>query len=147
LEEYAESLGLPTVPHVKFIPGNKLKQAKNAPHPHIDSSDDEGKKPAAGKTKTDRMFERKNQTVMTKHYGELHSEGNTAFKVNDEEDDGDIFDKKRKINWDTTEIPTGQLPVIPHETILTIVIETAIANGDFKEGIVETGRKRNKAEI
>jgi ATP-dependent RNA helicase DDX10/DBP4 len=135
LEEYAESLGLPAVPHVKFIPGSKLKQAKNAPHPHIDSDDDEGKKPTAGKTKTERMFERKNQTVMTKHYGELHADGNTAFKVDDDgNDDEDIFEKKRKVDWNTTEIPTGQLPVFSLSFCLIVVVETEVKNGYFEEG-------------
>jgi ATP-dependent RNA helicase DDX10/DBP4 len=104
LEEYAESLGLPTVPHVKFIPGEKLKQAKNAPH-------DERKIAVPAKSKQDRMFSRKNQTVLTKHYEELHSGGNTAFKVDQNDDDEEIFTKKRKVDWDTTNIPTGQLPV------------------------------------
>ena len=112
LEEYAESLGLPTVPHVKFIPGNKLKQAKNAPHPIIDS-DDETKKAFYGKTKHERMFERRNQTVLTKHYEELHSGGNTAFKVDDTNDDEDeIFSNKRKIDWDTTDIANGHITCI-----------------------------------
>lgn len=111
LEEFAEALGLPTVPHVKFIPGDKLKQAKNAPHPVVDSSDDERKKSATRKTKQERMFERKNQTILTKHYEELHSGGNTAFKVDDDNDEEDIFAKKRKIDWDSTDIKSGQLPV------------------------------------
>lgn len=111
LEEFAEALGLPTVPHVKFIPGNKLKQAKNAPHQIVDSSDDEApKKPIEGKTKHEKMFERRNQTVLTKHYEELHSQGNTAFKIDDNNDDDgeDIFENKRKIDWETTDIPNGQ---------------------------------------
>lgn len=113
LEEFAEALGLPTVPHVKFIPGNKLKQAKNAPHQILDSSDDdEHKKSTTKKTKHEKMFERRNQTVLTKHYEELHSGGNTAFKIdNDTNEDEDIFSNKRKIDWDTTDIPSGQLPV------------------------------------
>jgi ATP-dependent RNA helicase DDX10/DBP4 len=119
LEEYAESLGLPAVPHVKMIPGNKLKQAKNAPHPSAYSSDDERKKTKAGKTKHERMTERKNQTVLTNHYTELHSGGNTAFKVDDEPDEGDIFGKKRKIDWDRTDVLDGQLPVLPSYTRLT----------------------------
>jgi ATP-dependent RNA helicase DDX10/DBP4 len=112
LEEFAEALGLPNVPHVKFIPGSKLKQAKNAPHPHINSSDDEEQqKRATGRTKHERMFERRNQTILTKHYEELRAEGNTAFKVDDNGDQEDIFSKKRKVDWDTTEIQAGQLPV------------------------------------
>lgn len=111
LEEYADALGLPAAPHVKFIPGNKLKQAKNAPHPVIDS-DDETKKRSTGKTKHERMFERRNQTVLTKHYEELHSGGNTAFRIDDTNDNEDeIFSHKRKIDWDTTDIAGGHLPV------------------------------------
>ena len=120
LEEYADAMGLPTVPHVKFVPGNKLKQAKNAPHQIIDSSEDEDdeekhKKSKTGRTKHEKMFERKNQTVLSKHYEELHSEGNTAFKIDDNNDDNDedIFVNKRKIDWDATDIPSGQLPVLP----------------------------------
>jgi ATP-dependent RNA helicase DDX10/DBP4 len=110
LEEFAESLGLPTVPFVKFVPGDKLKQAKNAPHPAVDSSDDE-RKPSTGKTKHEKMSKRQNQTVLTEHYRELHSQGNTAFKVDENDDEEDIFSKKRIIDWDETEIPTGQFPV------------------------------------
>jgi ATP-dependent RNA helicase DDX10/DBP4 len=112
LEEFAESLGLPTVPHVKFVPVDKIKQAKNAPHP-VPDSDDENKQPKQSvKTKTERMFSRQNQTVLSKHYEDLHANGNTAFKLDETDDDsGDIFDKKRKINWDEVNISTGQLPV------------------------------------
>jgi hypothetical protein len=111
LEEFAESLGLPTVPFVKFVPGDKLKQAKNAPHPVADSSDDEKKKETP-KTKHEKMSKRQNQTVLSKHYRELHSEGNTAFKVdNDDDDEEDIFSKKRKVDWDNTEIPATKTSV------------------------------------
>ena len=114
LEEYAEALGLPTVPHVKFVPGDKLKQAKNAPH-IIDSSDDESKakKSKEGITKFDKMAQRKNQTILSKHYEEAHSGGNTAFKVDDVDgEDEEIFSSKRKIDWDATDIPSGTLSVI-----------------------------------
>lgn len=114
LEEFAESMGLPTVPHVKFVLANKIKQAKNAPHPVVDSDSDEENKPAKKqtvKTKTDRMFNRQNQTILSKHYEELHADGNTAFKLDAEDDDGDIFDRKRKIDWDEVDISTGQLPL------------------------------------
>jgi ATP-dependent RNA helicase DDX10/DBP4 len=116
LEEFAEALGLVAVPHVKFVPGNKLKQIKNAPHALDDSSDEEGaKKEKVGKTKHDKMFERRNQTVLSKHYQELYSGGNTAFKVDEAEDqDGDIFTSKRKVDWDSTDIPSGKLPVLSH---------------------------------
>ena len=112
LEEFAESLGLPTVPHVKFIPGSELKQAKNASHTHPDSADDESNNPQKGKTKYERMFGRRNQTILTNHYNELHDDGNTAFKVdNDDNDDGDILTKKRKIDWESAEIHAERMPV------------------------------------
>jgi ATP-dependent RNA helicase DDX10/DBP4 len=101
------SLGLPTVPHVKFIPGSKLKQAKNAPR-----LDDENKAEKSSKTKQERMFQRQNQTVLTKHYEELHSGGNTAFKIDENNDEGDLFSKKRKVDWDKMDISTGELPVV-----------------------------------
>jgi len=115
LEEFADALGLPAVPHVKFVPGSKLKQLKNAPHVIEDSSDDDGgkkEKNKAGKTKHEKMFERRNQTVLSRHYEELHSGGNTAFKIDEPTDkDDDIFTTKRKIDWDATDIPSGKLPV------------------------------------
>jgi len=115
LEEFAEALGLPTVPHVKFVPGSKLKQLKNAPHVMEDASDEDGgkKKNKSGKTKHEKMFERRNQTVLSKHYEELHSGGSTAFKIDEPADkDDDIFTTKRKIDWDATDIPSGKLPVL-----------------------------------
>jgi len=124
LEEFAESMGLPAVPHVKFIPANKIKQAKNAPHPVVDSDSDGENKPAkqAVKTKTDRMFNRQNQTILSKHYEELHANGNTAFKLDTMDDGGDIFDKKRKIDWDEADISTGQLPVFLSMVIILMVV-------------------------
>jgi ATP-dependent RNA helicase DDX10/DBP4 len=105
LEDYAHALGLPTVPHVKL--GNK--QHKNQPHPRLDSSsEDDPPSNSKPKTKTDKMFSRQNQTVLTKHYQDLHSQGNTAFKLPPkEDDDNDLLTTKRKIDWDTAEIPNG----------------------------------------
>lgn len=94
------------------------------------------------------MFERKNQTVMTKHYGELHADGNTAFKVDDDaDDDEEIFDKKRRVDWNTTEIPTGQLPVYPLSFDLIEVVETEVENGYFEEGTFEERSERNEIEV
>jgi len=140
LEELAESMGLPTVPHVHFVPANKLKQAKNAPHPAPDSDDEEKPAKPTVKTKIDRMFGRQNQTILSKHYEELHSNGNTAFKLDTPDDDGDIFDKKRKIDWDEVDISTGQLPVlISLHIVLMIAIEKAAEDGNVAEGIGEEG--------
>ncbi|EGE01282.1 ATP-dependent RNA helicase DBP4 [Trichophyton equinum CBS 127.97] len=84
LEEYAASLGLPGAPRIKFIKGEDTKSLKNAPRRlQVVSSDEddaedgiaEGKKKKVKepevRTKYDRMFERKNQDVLTEHYTKL----------------------------------------------------------------------------
>ena len=82
------------------------------------------------------MFERRNQTVLTNHYQELHAGGNTAFKVDDTNDDDEIFSHKRKIDWDTMDIASGQLPVSSHNFfLLTVDIETTDENSDLEEGV------------
>ncbi|KAF8178079.1 P-loop containing nucleoside triphosphate hydrolase protein [Mycena galopus ATCC 62051] len=132
-ERFAESLGLPGAPKIKFLTKEMAKQKKNksraveAAQAEIrkekadaageadseeedsgdegdvhDSSDEEGggeeeqeeeepQKPKAVRTKYDRMFERKNQTVLSEHYSKL-IEGN-------EEDDDDFITLKR-VNHD-----------------------------------------------
>ncbi|KMU87176.1 ATP-dependent RNA helicase dbp4 [Coccidioides immitis H538.4] len=81
LEEFASSLGLPGAPRIKFIKGEDTKSRKNAPR-HLavvpssdEDSDEEGltkkKKENEVRTKYDRMFERRNQDVLTEHYTKL----------------------------------------------------------------------------
>jgi hypothetical protein len=85
------------------------------------------------------MFNRQNQTVLSKHYEDLHANGNTAFKLDETDDDSDIFDKKRKINWDEVDISTGQLPVYPlFVPGLMIVIQETTEDCDVTEGVSET---------
>ncbi|WEW57363.1 ATP-dependent RNA helicase dbp4 [Emydomyces testavorans] len=93
LEEFASSLGLPGAPRIKFIKGEDAKLQKNAPRrlAAMSSSDedpdqegDTRKKENAVRTKYDRMFERRNQDVLTEHYTKL---------IRDEDDiDGDEKD-------------------------------------------------------
>ena len=73
LQAFAESLGLPGAPKVKFIKGDDAKARKNASRQLAESSSDEDgdsrKSHATGpRTKYDRMFERRNQDVLTDHY-------------------------------------------------------------------------------
>lgn len=94
LEEYAASLGLPGAPRIKFMKGDNAKDLKNAPRQSLSSSEDEEeeedgaekKKPKKEKevrTKYDRMFERKNQDVLSEHYTKLVQD---ASDDNDEKD-------------------------------------------------------------
>ncbi|WES02041.1 hypothetical protein PX690_21475 [Bacillus velezensis] len=74
MEGFASSMGLPGAPKIKFQKGNDAKNVKNAPRGAIESSDDDSetekkpKKKEEVRTKYDRMFERRNQDVLSGHY-------------------------------------------------------------------------------
>ncbi len=77
LEQYAASLGLPGTPNVKFVKGEDAKSRKNAPRQLLEASrgDEDGEEAALKvteqptvRTKYDRMFERRNQDVLSSHY-------------------------------------------------------------------------------
>jgi ATP-dependent RNA helicase DDX10/DBP4 len=77
LEGYAASMGLPGAPKIKFQKGDDAKKLKNAPRAALSSgedSDEEEKKPKKKeevRTKYDRMFERRNQDVLSGHYSKM----------------------------------------------------------------------------
>lgn len=116
LEEYAASLGLPGAPRIKFVKGEDAKTRKNAPRRMEMQSSDEGsgedvedkKKKAkkdAVRTKVDRMFERRNQDVLTDHYSKLiHEADDGANAVNgdsktaDADEDDDFLSVKRRFD-------------------------------------------------
>ncbi|PWN47488.1 DEAD-domain-containing protein [Violaceomyces palustris] len=97
LEKYASSLGLAGAPKVKFVKeAAKAKKAaaykaakETAQQLDADrdeeSGDDDAKGTAKVRTKYDRMFERKNQNILSEHYAKLIAED----KDDDEEEDGD----------------------------------------------------------
>ncbi|KAL1626792.1 ATP-dependent RNA helicase dbp4 [Neofusicoccum ribis] len=103
LEDYAASLGLPGAPRIKFMKGDNAKELKNAPRHGLSSSEDESEGEGADKkkskkekevrTKYDRMFERKNQDVLSEHYTKLvqddvdDEKDNKAADGDDSEDD------------------------------------------------------------
>ena len=79
LEQFAASMGLPGAPRVKFVKGEDAKRRKNAPRQLLGlSSDSEEGRGGPGKkekrsvvTKYDRMFERRNQDVLSEHYAKM----------------------------------------------------------------------------
>ncbi|KAL9597662.1 MAG: hypothetical protein Q9219_004989 [cf. Caloplaca sp. 3 TL-2023] len=77
LEAYSASLGLPGAPRIKFMKGDDAKALKNAPRilNYPMPGDDDEKFPqsetAPVKTKYDRMFERRNQDILSEHYTKL----------------------------------------------------------------------------
>jgi ATP-dependent RNA helicase DDX10/DBP4 len=78
LDKFAGALGLPGAPKVKFVreaQAAKKKaaklEAKAAKQAAIDGDDDAAADPAKVRTKYDRMFERRNQGVLSEHYAKL----------------------------------------------------------------------------
>ncbi|CAK7240724.1 MAG: ATP-dependent RNA helicase dbp4 [Sporothrix thermara] len=104
LEGFARSLGLAGAPQIKFRKGEDLKKLKNQSRAMLSSgSEDEsdGEGGGSGKSKTkknevrtkaQRMFERTNQDVLTKHYQNLI--GEEGEDEEDEEDEADEEDGK-----------------------------------------------------
>lgn len=102
-QKYAESLGLPGAPQIKMKGGESHKEKKNQSKKLLDlqraeSEDESSDKKKAVKTKYDRMFERKNQTVLSEQYlnmtgTKLRKDG--ADGDGDDEDD-DFMSIKRK---------------------------------------------------
>ncbi|KAJ7700610.1 hypothetical protein B0H14DRAFT_3651102 [Mycena olivaceomarginata] len=66
-ERFAESLGLPGAPKIKFL----SKRGWEPDEEEDEDEDEPAKKPGAVRTKYDRMFERKNQNVLSAHYSKL----------------------------------------------------------------------------
>ena len=81
LEEFAAAIGLSGAPRIRFTKGDEAKALKNAPrqlHMSSDEDDDGPSRPERGekgdkevKTKYDRMFERRNQGILSDHYSKL----------------------------------------------------------------------------
>ncbi|KAJ7507376.1 ATP-dependent RNA helicase dbp-4 [Mycena galericulata] len=130
-ERFAESLGLPGAPKIKFLSKEAAKQKKNKSRAveaaqaevlrekaeaeaESDESGDEGDvhesseeeeadeedeeplkpaKPGAVRTKYDRMFERKNQNVLSEHYSKLLDGG-------DDDGDGEDFITLKRADHD-----------------------------------------------
>ncbi|KAI1161074.1 ATP-dependent RNA helicase DBP4 [Nemania serpens] len=115
LEAYAASLGLPGAPMIRFEKGEDIKKLKNMPRAALSDSDsefDSEKKRPKARTKTDKMFERTNQDVLTDHYTKLI--GDTTDKAGEDSED-DFLSVKRVIEVDDldtaaideTPLPTG----------------------------------------
>lgn len=104
LDGFAKSLGLASAPQIKFKKGEDLKKFKNASRAMMSSDDDsdweggedgEAKKPKKPevRTKAQRMFERTNQDVLTKHYQNLIQNGDD----DDDDDDTKVVGGKNEL--------------------------------------------------
>lgn len=144
LEGYASSMGLPGAPKIKFQKGNDAKNVKNAPRGVIESSDEDSeseKKPKKEevRTKYDRMFERRNQDVLSGHYSKMIANDDT-LKDNtaDADEDNDFLSVKRVLpvdNDDSSDDSDGGVATGP----LGKVIE-----GISKDPIVIDSKRKEK---
>lgn len=115
-EKYAESLGLPGAPKIKIKGGESGKEKKNMSRQlmHLlkadengENEDDDEKKKV--RTKYDRMFERQNQTVLSKQY--LNMTGTGVRNEEDDEEEEDDFMQVKRQNHDLTEVELPDLTV------------------------------------
>ncbi|KAI1133725.1 P-loop containing nucleoside triphosphate hydrolase protein [Nemania abortiva] len=113
LEAYAASLGLPGAPIISFEKGEDIKKLKNMPRAGLSDSDsefDSEKKKRKARTKTDKMFERTNQDVLTDHYTKLVGD-NTDKAGEDSEDD--FLAVKRVIEGDDLDVAADGESTLP----------------------------------
>jgi len=105
LEGYAASMGLPGAPKIKFQKGDSAKTLKNTPRAALSSDEDSDveageKKPKKDevRTKYDRMFERRNQDVLSGHYSKMIAEDDVDKdddQQGDADEDNDFLSVKR----------------------------------------------------
>ncbi|KAG8786571.1 ATP-dependent RNA helicase dbp4 [Ceratobasidium sp. 428] len=134
LEEFAASLGLPGTPKVKFLDQGASKKRKNESRQaqlvaEADSESDVSDSPenelsqalAAStkapqvRTKYDRMFERKNQGILSEHYTKLVDHG----AENSDSDSGNDFITLKRANHDLPDDPTKR----PHASSSLLVVD------------------------
>ncbi|KAL2135703.1 hypothetical protein VTI74DRAFT_7220 [Chaetomium olivicolor] len=128
LDGFAESLGLPGTPQIKFQKGEDIKRLKNAPRAAMSSgSDTDGSDGEGGKRKKDqvrtkyqKMAERQNQDVLSSHYRKLLGEDAEGGASDDEADflsvkrvlDGDAQLDAAAGNGTTTNLSSGTEPKV-----------------------------------
>ena len=108
LEGYASSMGLPGAPKIKFQKGDDAKNLKNAPRAILSSGEDSDGEPKNPKkkeevrTRYDRMFERRNQDVLSGHYSKMiaDDEGSRPDIQDDADEDNDFLSVKRVVPVD-----------------------------------------------
>ncbi|KAI5955151.1 DBP4 [Candida jiufengensis] len=114
VEAYAASLGLPGAPKIKIKGGESSKEKKNESRKlqELRKADVDGEiKEENGKvrTKYDRMFDRKNQTILSDHY--LNMTNSKADKDDDEDEEDFMTVKRQDHDLQDEDLPDLSLPV------------------------------------
>ncbi|KAG4030735.1 hypothetical protein MFRU_011g01910 [Monilinia fructicola] len=154
LEGFASSMGLPGAPKIKFQKGNDAKDVKNAPRAAIESSDEDSetekkpKKKGEVRTKYDRMFERRNQDVLSGHYSKMIADDNPT-KVGDgtadADEDNDFLSVKRVLpieNDDSSDDSDGGVATGPLAKVIDgISKDPIVIDSKRKEKLLKSKKK------
>ena len=158
LEEYAESLGLPGAPKIKFLKGGDSKLAKNRPRQLDTTSDSEGGSPHddqqsksrenVPRTKYDRMFERRNQDILADHYTKLVSpdaDVKSDGAVNNGQEN-DFLEVRRRIkntggSGDESSDPSRETESISAKFITGIAKDPVLIDSKRKEKLLNSRKK------
>lgn len=145
LEGFATSMGLPGAPKIKFQKGTDAKNLKNAlkgVHLSEDDSEEEGEaapKKGEVRTKYDRMFERRNQDVLSGHYSKMIAEDNLDGDdgLQDADEDNDFLSVKRVV-------PVDDDSSSDEEDVAAAGPAARVIKGIGKEPIVIDSKRREK---
>lgn len=137
LEGFHTSMGLPGTPKIKFRKGDDTKKLKNAPR-GLDDDSDEPKKPEV-RTKYDRMFERRNQDVLSSHYAKTIADDRTEVQSQhaDADEDDDFLSVKRVV-------PVDELSSSDEEDGEFTRSATKVVTGIGKDPLVIDSKRREK---
>ncbi len=144
LEGYAASMGLPGAPKIKFQKGDDAKKLKNAPRAALssgeDSDEEEPKKKQEVRTKYDRMFERRNQDVLSGHYTKMiaDDEVDGSDAQGDADEDNDFLSVKRVVPADEDSDSKED------EEVATSGPAAKVVAGIGREPIVVDSKRREK---
>ncbi|KAI8819089.1 P-loop containing nucleoside triphosphate hydrolase protein [Fimicolochytrium jonesii] len=102
-EAYAESLGLPGAPKIKFVKKSEKKNASRqmesmddaaATKAASDDDEDDVKKQTKVRTKVDKMFDKKNLTIMSDHYAKLVADDSASDDASDSDSGSSASDSE-----------------------------------------------------
>lgn len=134
-EKYAASLGLPGAPKIKIKGGEANKERKNMSKQllNLEKANPDGEDASAEgtkkmRTKYDRMFDRKNQTVLSEQY--LNMTGTKIRKDGEDEDEEDDFMQVKRKDHDIAEddLPDLSLPVSKRSAKKALSKKLSLAN-------------------
>ncbi|TPX59385.1 hypothetical protein PhCBS80983_g02540 [Powellomyces hirtus] len=155
-DAYAESLGLPGAPKIKFVNKSDKKNASRqlesmekeskSKNTVNDDDSDDAKKSTTVRTKVDKMFEKKNKTILSDHYAKLKADDSVSDSGSDSEADHDDapvrsavplaanddgFLTLKRADHDIDDLPADPVPTesLTHRQILKLKAKEVKARG------------------